>query len=1027
MFMSFSGNIAAAHLLNRVTRFTAVLVSCCALTVTAFAQSTGSIAGTITDATHAVIPNAKVTITDEGTGVARQVNTDSAGIYSVPSLTPGNYRVQVQSPGLQTVTANNLVVTVGSTTTQNFTLNVANSSETVEIQATTPLVDTSSVTVGGVVNQRTVQEIPLNGRHFIDLALLIPGSVTPPANGFLTAPLRGQGSFSFNSAGAREDEVNFMINGVNMSDMSQNQITFQPTINTVDEFVVDNSTYGAEYGRNAGSIVNIATRAGTNQLHGEAYYFVRNSALDARNFSNPSGVPQSPFKRNQFGGDGGGPLKKDKSFLFLTYEELIQRQSVPLSTPVLSAAQRASVADPIVQKLLPLIPLANSPGNVFVGSAVAPVNIYQGTGNFSQVLSETNRFNAYYAMQHDVRDEPPTTDGNNLPNYGDNRQGWRQLLTLNDVETLSSNLVNEARAGFNRIHIVFAAENQLNAAAYGIDSGVNAAIGLPQISVSGAFSFGGINGFPQGRGDDNITLSDTVSWVKGAHSIKFGAEAHRIISDSFSYSPGTFSFPSISAFLNDQSNLFTANSSNHAARIGVYSVGAFVQDSWKAASRFTLNLGLRYDWYGTPTEADNRFVVFDPTADALEHVGTGGGLSLAYKQNALNFEPRVGFAYDVFGTGKTVVRSAYAIFVDQPITGLVSGLVNNPPYALPVTLTGTSSAPVTFANAYSLAAGTVSPVSVAHNYRDAYVQSWNFNVQQQLGHSYGMMIGYFASKGTDLNIERNYNQPINGIRPYPTLSSTSPIDPGSKLGNILVYESDANSSYNAMWLTVDKRFSKGLQFSSSYTWSKSIDENSRNVEGLVIQNSYNIEGDRGLSDFDARNRFTFDGVYDLPFKGRFISGWEISLIEQIQSGNPINFHTTNTSFVGAGVLRPSVTGAVTTGYSPATNGNATFITYIEDPSVFVNQGNAFGNLGRNVIIGPGFSNLDASLIKNFQIREGLRLQFHADAFDLLNQANWNQPGSTVGTSTFGLISATRFPAGDSGSSRQLQLALKLIF
>jgi hypothetical protein len=659
---------------------------------------------------------------------------------------------------------------------------------------------------------------------------------------------------------------------------------------------------------------------------------------------------------------------------------------------------------------------------------VAPVNIHQGTANFTQSISDTNRFNAYYAMQHDQRDEPPSTDGNNLPNFGDQRQGWRQLLTLNDVDTISGNLVNEARAGFNRIHIVFAGENQLNAATYGIDSGVNSAIGLPQISVSGAFSFGGISGFPQGRGDDNITLSDTISWVKGPHSFKFGAEAHRVIDDSFSYSPGTFSFPSISAFLTDQANQFTANSSNHAARINVYSVGGFVQDYWKISPRLTLDLGLRYDWYGTPTEADNRLVVFDPTADSLERVGTNGGPASAYNQSDLNFEPRVGFAYDVTGAGKTVIRSAYAVFVDQPITGLVGGLVGNPPYALPVNLVATATHPVTLGNAYSLASGTVAPVSVAHNYRDALVQSWNFNVEQQLGRTYGLMIGYFANKGTHLNIERNYNQPINGALPYPTLSPLSPIDPGSKLGNILVYESDANSSYNALWLTLNKRFSNGLQFGSSYTWSKSIDENSRNDQGLVVQNSYNIEGDRGLSDFDARNRFVLNAVYDLPFKQRFVAGWEISLIEQVQSGNPINFHITNTSFVGAGVLRPDVRGPVTTGYSPSTNGNATFVTYIQDPSVFVNQGAAFGNLGRNVIIGPGFSNLDASLIKNFKLREsGLTLQFHADAFDLLNQANLNQPGSTVGTSTFGLISSTRFPAGDSGSSRQLQLALRLTF
>ncbi len=993
----------------------------------AFAQSTGSIQGTVTDATGAVLANASVTVTNQATGETHPLKTDSAGLYSIPGLAPGSYKVEVQSPGMQTTAANDLVVAVGTTTTQNFSVKVAATSTTVEIQGSAAVVESTSVSVGTVINQRTVQEIPLNGRHFVDLALLIPGSVTPPQNGFLTAPLRGQGSFAFNSAGGREDEINFMINGIQMSDMSQNQITFQPTINTVEEFKVDNSTYSAEYGRNAGSIVNIATRAGTNAVHGEVYYFLRNNALDARNFGNPSITqPQAPFRRNQFGADGGGPLKKDKTFLFLSYEGLVQRQSVPLTSVVLSPAQRAQVTDPIVQKLLPLIPLANSPGNSYISSAVAPVNIHQGTANFTQQFAQNNRFNAYYAMQHDQRNEPPTTQGNTLPGYGDSRQGWRQLLALNDSDTLSPTLVNEARAGFNRIHIVFAAENTLNAATYGINSGVNAPIGLPQISVSGAFTFGGISGFPQGRGDDTITLSDTLSWVHGNHTVKFGPEYFHVIADSFSYTPGTFTFPSITAFINDQASAFSANNSNRPSRVYINSIGAFVEDSWKVSSRFTLDLGLRYDWNGTPTEAESRFVVYDPVANALAQVGHGGP-SHAYNESARNFEPRVGFAWDPFGNGKTVIRSAYAIFLDQPVEGLVGGLSANPPFAFPVTFT-TSGPNLNFGNAYNLAAGSVSPTSVAHNYKDAYVQSWNFNIQQDLGNNYGLMIGYFANKGTDLNIARNYNQPINGLRPYPALSASSPIDPGKPLGNIVVYESDANSSYNALWVTAQKRLSKGLTFNTNYTWSKSIDENSRNVQGLVIQNSYNIKGDRGLSDFDARNRFVLSAVYQLPFtRNRLVSGWEFSMIEQIQSGNPINFHTSNTSFTGAGTLRPSVTGPVTTGYTPATNLNAAFVTYIQNQAVFFNQGNAFGNLGRNVIIGPGFSNLDFAMVKNTRITERLIWQIRADAFDLLNQANFGQPGSTLGTSTFGLISNTRFPPGDSGSSRQLQLAMKLTF
>jgi outer membrane receptor protein involved in Fe transport len=698
----------------------------------ALAQSTGSIRGTITDATGALLPNATVTVSNQATGESHALKTDSTGLYSIPSLPPGAYKVEVAAPGMQTVLANDLVVAVGTTTTQDFSIKVGATSTTIEIQAVSPVVEGSSVSVGTVIDRRTVQEIPLNGRHFVDLALLIPGSVTPPANGFLTAPLRGQGSFAFNSAGAREDEINFMINGIQMSDMAQNQITFQPTINTVEEFKVDNSTYGAEYGRNAGAIVNIATRAGSNEIHGEVYHFLRNAAMDARNFGNPAVTqPQAPFRRNQFGAAGGGPLKKDKTFFFLSYEGLVQRQSVPLTSTVPTAAQRSQVTDPIVQKLLPLIPLPNS-GNQFVSSAVAPVNIHQGTANFTQQFSQSNRFNAYYAMQHDQRNEPPTTQGSTLPGSGDSREGWRQLLALNDTHTITPTLVNEARAGFNRIHIVFAAQNTLNAADFGINTGVNAPIGLPQIAIPNAtaavLAFGGINAFPQGRGDDTITLSDTLNWVHGNHSIKFGPEFHHVIADSFTQTPGVFNFPTITAFLNDQANSFTGNASNRAARIRINSIGAFVQDSWKLKRNLTLDLGLRYDWNGTPTEAKNRFVIFDPVSVSLQQVGVSGGPSRAYDQSALNFEPRIGFAWDPSGAGRTVVRSAYAIFVDQPVVGLVNGLYANPPFAQPVNFT-TAGTNLNFGNAFNLASGSVAPTSVAHNYKNAYVQSWNFNIQ----------------------------------------------------------------------------------------------------------------------------------------------------------------------------------------------------------------------------------------------------------------------------------------------------------
>src|ERR1043166_6514068 len=993
------------------------------VTQVALGQSTATLQGTITDATGAVVPGAKIVVHNLATGEDRPAESDSAGVYLVPSLPVGSYRVTVTAAGMQSMVANDVLLEVGSNVQQNFNLRVASSSEVVEVTGAAPVITAATVSVGAVIDRKTVQEIPLNGRHFLDMGFLVPGSVTPPQNAGLAVPLRGQGFFGFNSAGSRDDTINFMMNGINLNDPSNNQITFQPTIATVQEFKVDNSTFSAEYGRNSGAIVNIATRSGTNQWHGEMYEYLRNNAMDARNFTNPKGIPMAPFKRNQFGGDGGGPIRKDHTFFYLSYEGLRHRQYVPLSTTVLTDSQRAQAAatgDAVVRKLLPLIPAANSAGGGFVSSAVAPLNIDQGTANISHSFADLHRLNVYNALQFDLRNEPPTTQSNNLPGYGDTRVGHRQIMTVNDTKVLSNSLVNEARLGYNRIHITFTQLTDLKATDFGINSGVTP---MPQIIVTGALAFGGINGFPSGRGDYTAVLSDTLSWMHGKHSMKFGGEYRRINNNNFTYSSGTFTFPNVTAFINDQATGFTANPSNQANRIYVNALGFFVTDSYKLKPNFMLEFGMRYDWNSTPTDGGSRFVVFDPVADALRQT------SQPYTQSALNFEPRFGFSWDVLGHGKTVIRSAYALQTDQPKTSLVTGLASNPPFAFPVSFSPSQSVPfVSFTNAFSLAGGSVAPNSIIQSYKNSYVQSYNFNVQQELASNLSVMVGYFGNKGTNMNIARNYNQLINGVRPYPSLSPNSPIFAGKPLGNISVYESGGNSNYNALWITGTMRFSKGLQFNTSYTWSKSIVYNSRNVQGVSVQDSYNIRGDRGLSDMTRAPRGASTGIYDLPFHGnRLANGWELSAIITLQTGNPITFLTSNRGFTGNTTVRPSVKGTVRTGYGPATNGNATFVTYIQNPAVFFDQGNAFGNLGRNVIIGPGFSNVDFALIKNTRITERLRWQIRADAFDLLNKANFGQPGRTVGTASFGLISDTRFPPGDSGSSRQLQLATKLVF
>jgi len=345
------------------------------------AQSTATLEGIVTDATGAVVSGAAIQAHNTSTGEERTVVTDAAGAFVLPSLPLGSYRVSASSSGMQTMVANNVVLEVGRTAEQNFTLRVATSAETIEVTGVALSISTESLATNAVIDAQTVQEIPLNGRHFLDMGFLTPGSVTPPANAGLAAPLRGQGFFSFNSAGAREDEVNFMLNGINLSDPNNNQITFQPTIATVSEFKVDNSTYSAEYGRNSGAIVNIATRSGTNEFHGEVYEYFRNHDLDARNWANPIGVTQSPFHRNQFGGDAGGKIKKDVLLPKLRGSEASTRSSA-VHSGALAGTARASAGSrrPDHPEAASLDPAAQFAGEYFCEQHVGASKYRSGNG-----------------------------------------------------------------------------------------------------------------------------------------------------------------------------------------------------------------------------------------------------------------------------------------------------------------------------------------------------------------------------------------------------------------------------------------------------------------------------------------------------------------------------------------------------------------------------------------------------------------------------------------------------------------------
>jgi outer membrane receptor protein involved in Fe transport len=981
------------------------------------------------------MPNASVNVRNRSTSFERTTQTDNDGNYQIAALPVGIYSVEVKVQGFKTQVADQVTVEVAKTVVQNFQLEVGALSEQVLVSSDVPIVETTTTSVGTVINQRTVQEIPLNGRHFVDLGLLIPGSVTPPQNGFLTAPLRGQGSFGLNTAGGREDTVNFMINGVNLNDMLQNQITFQPSINTVQEFKVDNSTFSAEYGRNSGAIVNIATRSGSNEYHGEAFEFLRNEALDARNFFD---ARKPPFKRNQFGFNIGGPINlphfgeggpvigykgKNRTFFFFSYEGLRQRQGLTLTSNVLTDAQRASVTNPTVLKLLPLIPSATSvdlvggvPVARFAGSGTAPVNIDQWTGDVSHDISDNDRLHGYYAFQRDRRGEP-NLQLNTMPGFGDTRKSHRQIFTLNETHIFGPNLTNEARLGLNRINITFTPNALLNPADFFINEGVNQPIGLPQMSITGFnFNLGGPSGFPQGRADTTIVVSDTVSYLRGRHSFKFGGEVRRFYNNNFTLDNGAFTFANVSSFLTGNANSFIVTLGDRSSAIIQSALGFYVQDNYKVRQNVTLELGLRYDWNVTPTERYDRFVVFDPATQSLIRVGSG--IDQVYHSNNKNFQPRVGIAWDPFKDGKTSVRAAYAILTDQPVTNVVTPLAANPPLATPLTFTG----PITFANAVVVAGlAGLAPNNVDQGFDNAYVQSWNLNVQRELGRDLGITVGYFGTKGTHLRISRNINQPVNGgARPIPNVSTSSPIRPGAGLLNVLQIEGTGNSSYNALWLTATKRLSRGLQFNASYTFSKSIDYNSLSSQGVIVQDSYNLLNSRGLSDFDARHRFVVSGLYELPFhSNQLVDGWQLSTIVQSQSGNPVNIVVNNTTFTGTNnTLRPDVTGPINILGTP----NRWF-----DIARFVIPAGHFGSLGRNVVIGPGFNNTDFSVIKRTKITESQIIEFRWEVFDLFNHANFGQPGRVVGSANFGQITNTRFPTGDSGSSRQMQFALKYKF
>jgi hypothetical protein len=489
---------------------------------------------------------------------------------------------------------------------------------------------------------------------------------------------------------------------------------------------------------------------------------------------------------------------------------------------------------------------------------------------------------------------------------------------------------------------------------------------------------------------------------------------------------GTINFAHLTNFLNGVASSATETALPATPALRVVGFGSFVQDDFKVSPRLTLNLGLRWEYNGVPNEIFNRLGVYNFATQTVSAVGTNN-VDRPYNRQFTNFGPRVGFSYDPFGKGKTVVRGGAGMYYDQPVTNIVSPLSSNPPFATSVNNTSN----VNIANPFNLPPGGASAINaIDPNFKSGVVYSYNLNVQQEV---FGTVfqVGYVGSQGRHLRIFGDANQGIGGVRPV------------TKFSSITVQESVANSDYNGLWLSANKRLAKGLTFSSSYTFSKSIDNNSVGSSNPQAQNFYNLSAERALSDFDARHRFVLSGVYLLPFAAdgalakRVVEGWSFSPIVSLQSGNPFSPIVPLTATLAPGAN--PVPGVIYNSGSLEGFDRPNYVSgqplYVANPSpsqwlnplAFTRQSGGFGNAGRNILKAPGLQDIDVALSKNTTIRELVSLQFRAEAFNLLNHPNFGQPINNITAATFGQITSTRTARGDLGSSRQLQLGMKLIF
>ncbi|MEP6743232.1 MAG: TonB-dependent receptor [bacterium] len=1072
-----------------------------ALTTSLAAQTfRGTILGTVSDPNGAVVPGATVTARNIGTSIERTTISDEFGNYTIAELQTGTYEVKVQRSGFQTATVTDVTVEVSGERRVDVSLSVAGS-DTVVIVAASTQVETTTNTLGGTISTKEVADLPVNGRDFTKFLVMVPGATGDPS-GATDSP----GSFGlFSSNGNRGRANNFLLDGTDMNDGYRNL----PAINEAGVFGTPAtilpieaiaeaailSNFEAEYGRNSGAIVNIVTKSGTNDFHGSLFEFFRNNALDARNFFNPKPDPETAFRNNQFGGSLGGPISRNRTFFYAAYEGQRERVGLNSTARVPDPGEIAALGgptNPVIARLLARnpwpapnrpLPLFDNTGtpNLFVTTrALNDVDSF--IGKIDHSFNKNTQLTGRYFYGTSNQSFPlAILAGNVLPGYNTVTPTKVHLLSISYLKIMSPTVVNEVRFGYNRFKEGFFPEDRaFDPASIGLNTGITNSqdFGLPLIRIHddlGIANIGATLSVPRARTDINYQWIDNLSLKRGRHDVKLGYEFRRTTVSQFFDAGyrGRLDFDTLGDFLAGNLSGGRAARGNSNRNTFQNSYAGYVQDTLRWNSRLTLNLGLRWDYFGVIGEKHNLLSNFD-RASGLVQVGSAN-LERLYQRDWNNFSPRLGMAWDLGGKGKTVVRAGWGLFYDAfsqdffagqlPFNTFNPGPAFNPVGPSPILFSFSTVGTIQNGVPIFSGFGDSDVFAVDRNLATPYVQNFNLNLQHELFKNGVLQVGYVGSHGTKLFRYRDINQPVT-----PSVSSARPFDNGpfAPSGGTFFYvnqlETTANSSYNALQTSFTLRNRSGWSAAINYTWSHSIDNASDGQDYVANatqpDNSYRADLERGNSNFDSRHRFVASASYNIPnfAKGhpRLGQGWQLNTVVTLRSGNP--FHLTlfdDYNNTGEFFPRPDIVGDPYAGtHAPDRfiNLSAFKVPCTLDPA---GDGSAasclpgtwhFGSLGRNALRGPGYRNVDFSIFKDTPITESVKIQLRAEIFNIFNHPNFSNPllpsfaadfTSTIDPVTgrgTGFLPITVTPdvgIGNpflgGGGSRNIQLAARFIF